>query len=114
MLAWIRSDGCGRLGPTAFLHQIGCTRRFLIQAVGCICARGLFSFLDKEIEMLNVKCFHCGKSFAMDTDVAAAWLEEHKEERPKHYTAHCRFCRRAIKMPIRQIRPHLPAKQEQG
>ena len=79
-----------------------------------MCARGLFSFLDKEIEMLNVKCFHCGKSFAMDTDVAAAWLEEHKEEHPKHYTAHCHFCRKAIKMPIKQLRRHLPAKQEQG
>ena len=35
--------------------------------------------------MLNTKCFHCGRSFALDTDLAAAWLQEHKDERPKHY-----------------------------
>ena len=54
--------------------------------------------------MSNTKCFHCGKSFALDMDVVAAWLQEHKEEHPKHYPAQCHFCRRVIKVPIRQIR----------
>ena len=58
--------------------------------------------------MLNIKCFHCGKSFALDTEVAASWLEEHKEERPKHYPAQCHFCRRTIKVPVKQIRRQLP------
>jgi phage terminase large subunit GpA-like protein len=62
--------------------------------------------------MLNAKCFHCGKSFALDMDLAAAWLEEHKEERPKHYPAQCHFCRRVIKMPVKQLRRYLPAKEE--
>ena len=44
--------------------------------------------------MSNTKCFHCGKSFALDMDLVAAWLEEHKEEHPKHYSAQCHFCRR--------------------
>ena len=64
--------------------------------------------------MLNAKCFRCGKSFALDMDLAAAWLEEHKEERPKHYPAQCHFCRRVVKMPIKQIRRHMPAKQEES
>jgi len=50
------------------------------RAVGCAFARGLFCSAWKESEMLNVKCFHCGKSFALDVDLAASWLEEHKEE----------------------------------
>jgi phage terminase large subunit GpA-like protein len=62
--------------------------------------------------MLNAKCFHCGKSFALDMDLAAAWLEEHKEERPKHYPAQCHFCRRVIKMPVKQLRRYLPAKED--
>ena len=62
--------------------------------------------------MSNAKCFRCGKSFALDMDAVAAWLEEHKEERPKHYSAHCHFCRRAIKVPIKQLRRYLPREQE--
>jgi phage terminase large subunit GpA-like protein len=65
--------------------------------------------------MLNIKCFHCGKSFALDEEVAASWLEEHKEERPKHYPAQCHFCRRTIKVPVKQIQRRLqvrPAVQE--
>jgi hypothetical protein len=61
--------------------------------------------------MLNIKCFHCGKSFALDTDVAGAWLDEHKEDRPKHYTANCHFCRRVIKVPVKQIRRYLPVRE---
>ena len=58
--------------------------------------------------MQNVKCFRCGKSFALDDGAVAAWLEEHKEERPKHYAAQCHFCRRVIKVPVAQIRRRLP------
>lgn len=53
--------------------------------------------------MLNIKCFHCGKSFALDEALPSAWLEEHRDERPKHYPAQCHFCRRVIKVPVRQI-----------
>jgi hypothetical protein len=61
--------------------------------------------------MQNVKCFRCGKSFALDGTVVAKWLEEHKEERPKHYPAQCHFCRRVIKVPVKQIQRSLPAKE---
>ena len=63
--------------------------------------------------MSNTKCFHCGKSFALDMDLVAAWLEEHKEEHPKHYSAQCHFCRRVIKVPVKQLRRFLPAEQEE-
>ena len=63
--------------------------------------------------MSNVKCFRCGKSFALDMDVVAAWLEEHKEERPKHYSAQCYFCRRVVKVPVKQLRRSLPPRPEQ-
>jgi hypothetical protein len=63
--------------------------------------------------MLNIKCFRCGKSFALDEAVAAAWLEDHKEERPKHYPAQCHFCRRTMKVPVKQIRRQLPSLQQQ-
>ena len=53
--------------------------------------------------MLNIKCFRCGKSFALDEDIAASWLEEHKEERPKTYPAQCHFCRRTMKVPVKQL-----------
>jgi phage terminase large subunit GpA-like protein len=62
--------------------------------------------------MLNIKCFHCGKSFALNTDVVAAWLEEEKEKKPTHYSAQCHFCRRVVKVPINQIRRSLPREEE--
>ena len=62
--------------------------------------------------MANVKCFHCGKSFALDMDEVAAWLAEHQEEHPRHYSAHCHFCRRVIKVPLKQLERELPAQQE--
>jgi hypothetical protein len=46
-------------------------------------------------------------------DVVASWLEEHKEERPKHYPAQCHFCRRVIKVPIKQLRRFLPKQEEE-
>ena len=63
--------------------------------------------------MLNVKCFRCGKSFAVDTAAAAAWLQEQGAERPKHYPAQCHFCRRVIKVPVKELLRHLPAAEEQ-
>ena len=73
-----------------------------------------FIFMELEDEMLNLKCFHCGKSFALDADTAAAWLEEHAEEHPKHYTAHCHFCRRVVKVPVKEIRRRLSRREEQA
>jgi phage terminase large subunit GpA-like protein len=58
--------------------------------------------------MLNVKCFHCGKSFALDDNLVAAWLKEHADEHPRHYAAQCHHCRRIIKVPVSQIQRHLP------
>ncbi|MBN1935577.1 MAG: hypothetical protein JW934_12995 [Anaerolineae bacterium] len=58
--------------------------------------------------MLNVKCFYCGKSFVISPEVVTAWMEEHKEEKPRHYTVQCVFCRKAIKVPIKQIERGLP------
>ena len=62
--------------------------------------------------MFNVKCFHCGKSFAVDETLAAAWLQEHKDEKPKHYSIQCHFCRRVMKVPIRQIQRSLPVQEK--
>lgn len=80
------------------------------QAVSCVKRPRLFLFrtTKKENDMVNVKCFYCGKSFALDMDAVAAWLQEHQEEKPKHYAAQCHFCRRAIKVPVQQIRRNLP------
>ena len=64
--------------------------------------------------MPNVKCFHCGKSFALDEALTGTWLEEHKDEHPKHYPAQCHFCRRIVKIPIRQIQQQSPRQEQQG
>ncbi len=61
--------------------------------------------------MFNVKCFHCGKSFAIDEELAAAWLAEHQDEHPRYYMAQCHHCRRVIKVPAKQIRRTLPVEQ---
>ena len=63
--------------------------------------------------MLNIKCFRCGKSFALDEQVAASWPEEHKKERPKHYPAQCHFCRRTMKVPVKQIERRQPPRRQQ-
>jgi hypothetical protein len=106
--------GCGQLVPTAF-SLAGGQKSFaaaLIRAVGCVQAPGPFCLQQgKEEYMFNVKCFHCGKSFAVDEDLAAAWLEEHKDEHPRHYPAQCHFCRRVIKVPVQQIQRHPPVQE---
>jgi hypothetical protein len=61
--------------------------------------------------MLNIKCFHCGRSFALDEALAEAWLQEHQEEHPRHYPAQCHFCRRVVKVPVQQIRRDLAAQR---
>lgn len=58
--------------------------------------------------MLNIKCFYCGNSFTLSPETVAAWLEAHKEEKPRHYTVQCTSCRKAIKVPIKQIERGLP------
>jgi hypothetical protein len=58
--------------------------------------------------MLNIKCFYCGKSFALDEATVRVWLEEHKEEHPRHYPANCHFCRRVVKVPIKRLLRGLP------
>ena len=63
--------------------------------------------------MFNVKCVRCGKSFALDEMSVAAWLQEHAEERPKHYPAQCHFCRRVVKVPVSQIKRRLPVQKEE-
>ena len=63
--------------------------------------------------MLNIKCFRCGKSFALDEAVAASWLEEHQEEHPKHYPAQCHFCRRTMKVPVKQIQRQIARQQRE-
>jgi len=63
--------------------------------------------------MLNIKCFRCGKSFALDEVLAAAWLQEHVEEFPRHYAAQCHFCRRVVKVPAKQILRRLPSRKDQ-
>jgi len=61
--------------------------------------------------MFNVKCFHCGKSFAIDEELAAAWLADHQDEHPRYYMAQCHHCRRVMKVPVTQFRRILPAEQ---
>lgn len=102
----------GDSGPHGFFHDghdmsISCTRWPWVPRG----TRGLL-FHRKESEMPNVKCFHCGKSFALDAELAAAWMQEHQEERPKHYSAQCHFCRRVVKVPLKQIRRYLPAQED--
>ena len=63
--------------------------------------------------MFNVKCFHCGKSFALNDDLVLAWLKEHEAEHPRYYPAPCHFCRRVIKVPVSQIRRYVPVGEAQ-
>lgn len=58
--------------------------------------------------MLNIKCFYCGKSFTLSPETVAAWLEANKEEKPKHYSAQCTFCRKTIKVQVKQLERGLP------
>lgn len=68
--------------------------------------------------MLNIKCFHCGKSFTLNTEVLAAWLDEHKvgesAEKNTHYTTPCPFCRRVIKVPLQQVQRSVPRHTSSG
>lgn len=58
--------------------------------------------------MLNIRCFYCGKSFTIVPEVAAEWLKAHRDEKPQHYPAQCVFCRKTIKVPVKQIERGLP------
>ncbi len=62
--------------------------------------------------MINIKCFYCGKSFPVNPDAISTWLEAHQQEQPKTYPAQCLFCRRVIKVPLKQIERSLPKTAE--
>jgi phage FluMu protein Com len=57
---------------------------------------------------MQLRCYHCGMSFAIKREEIAFALKALEESGGKHYDAHCPRCRHANKVSVEQLRRVAP------
>ena len=57
---------------------------------------------------MNVRCFYCGWNFNLTPAEIATAGAEADASRATTYMVHCPKCRRAIKVPVKQMRRFVP------
>ena len=55
------------------------------------------------------RCQYCGWSFQLTSDVVAAALATAEANNARHHVEHCPRCRKGLKVPLDQLRRHVPA-----
>lgn len=55
------------------------------------------------------RCQYCGWSFQLTSDVVAAALATAEANDARHHVEHCPRCRKGLKVPLDQLRRHVPA-----
>jgi len=55
------------------------------------------------------RCQYCGWSFQLTSDVVAAALATAEANHARHHVEHCPRCRKGLKIPLDQLRRHVPA-----
>jgi len=64
---------------------------------------------------MNVRCNYCRQSFNLSRDYMVDALAEAAEKKQKYHTVECINCRKAIKVPVAQMKryvPEVPAEDE--
>jgi hypothetical protein len=54
------------------------------------------------------RCQYCGWAFQMSSDAVAAALAAADATQDRHHVEHCPRCRKALKIPLDQLRHHAP------
>ena len=57
---------------------------------------------------MNVRCPFCRASFNLSRDFVVQAVAEATEKKLKHYGVECIKCRKLIKVPVKQMRRHVP------
>jgi len=55
------------------------------------------------------RCQYCGWAFQMSSEAVASALAAADEANARHHLEHCPRCRKALKIPVDQLRRHVPA-----
>jgi hypothetical protein len=55
------------------------------------------------------RCQYCGWSFQMTSETVAAALATAEATNARHHVEHCPRCRKGLKVPLDQLRRHVPA-----
>ena len=55
------------------------------------------------------RCQYCGWAFQMSSEAVASALAAADEANARHHVEHCPRCRKALKIPVDQLRRHVPA-----
>jgi len=55
------------------------------------------------------RCQYCGWAFQMSSEAVASALATADETDARHHVEHCPRCRKALKIPVDQLRRHVPA-----
>ncbi len=57
---------------------------------------------------MNVRCSYCRQSFNLSRDYLVDAVTEATEKRQKYHTVECINCRKAIKVPVAQMKRFAP------
>jgi nitrate/TMAO reductase-like tetraheme cytochrome c subunit len=58
---------------------------------------------------MNVRCNYCHQSFNLSRDFLVDAVAEATEKRQKYHTVECINCRKAIKVPLSQMKRYVPS-----
>jgi len=59
--------------------------------------------------MMQVRCQRCGWMLTLGREAIAAAVAEAQQSHEQHHVVNCPHCRRAIKVPVAELRRRLPA-----
>jgi hypothetical protein len=58
---------------------------------------------------MNVRCSYCGANFNLSREYMVQAVAEATEKRLKTYPVECINCRKRVKISVTQMKPYLPA-----
>jgi hypothetical protein len=77
-----------------------------------ICISGNFVYIGNTQEALmsafSWRCQYCSCAFQMSSDAVASALAAADATQARHHVEHCPRCRKALKIPVDQLRHHAP------
>jgi hypothetical protein len=75
----------------------------------------MWPLIKWERTIMNVRCNYCRQSFNLSRDYLVDAVAEAAEKGQKYHTVECINCRKAIKVPLAQMKryvPEVPAEDE--
>lgn len=63
---------------------------------------------------MHVRCPYCRHSFTLSRDYLVDAVAKAEEKRQKYHTVECANCRKAIKVPVVQMKRYLPRERPES